>query len=115
MTQLPIVCTLTPSELRARRETLIPALAKRAEQIEPLTDGFRLRFQGAADVLSAIVQTIEAERQCCRFLRFDLSVAAGGGPIVLTITGPNGTSDFLTDLMSMATSDDESTNESEGV
>jgi hypothetical protein len=114
MTGLPIVCTLTPSELRARGETLIPALAKRAEQIEPITDGYRLRFQAAGNVVSVIAQTIEAERQCCRFLRFDLSVEAGGGPIALTITGPSGTSDFLANLMSIDPANDQPTSDPEG-
>jgi hypothetical protein len=38
---------------------------------------------------------IDAERQCCQFLRFQLTVEAAGGPVVLDVTGPLGSRDFL--------------------
>ena len=100
MTDLPIVCTLAPSDLRARRETLIPGLVNRAEHVDAIEDGYRFRFVATGDVLSAITQTIEAERHCCQFLKFELSVEPAGGPITLTITGPGGTHEFLSSLLS---------------
>ena len=42
-----------------------------------------------------LVATVEAERQCCRFLRFDISVEPDGGPLWLSLSGPLGTRDFL--------------------
>jgi len=100
MRDLPIVCTLAPSDLRARRETLIPGLVNRAEQVDAVEDGYRFRFVATDDVLAAITQTIEAERQCCQFLKFELSVEPAGGPITLTITGPSGTREFLSEVSS---------------
>jgi hypothetical protein len=38
---------------------------------------------------------INAERQCCRFLRFQLTVEPDEGPLILDLTGPPGTRDFL--------------------
>ena len=38
---------------------------------------------------------IDAERQCCRFLRFQVTVERDEGPIVLDVTGPPGTREFL--------------------
>jgi hypothetical protein len=105
MTALPIVCTLAPSELRARRETLIPGLVNRAEQVDAVENGYRFRFVGTGDVLTAITQTIEAERGCCQFLKFELSVEPAGGPITLTITGPSGTHEFLSALLSTEIAD----------
>jgi hypothetical protein len=49
-------------------------------------------------VLTAIAETINAERQCCRFLRFVVTVESGGGPLWLEITGPHGTPAFLESL-----------------
>jgi hypothetical protein len=100
MTDLPIVCTLAASDLRARRETLIPGLVNRAEQVDAVEDGYRFLFVATSDVLSAITQTIEAERHCCQFLKFQLTVEPAGGPITLTITGPSGTHEFLSALLS---------------
>jgi hypothetical protein len=55
--------------------------------------GMRLRM--ASEVLAAILRVIDAERQCCQFLRFQLTVEAGRGPVVLDLTGPPGTQEFL--------------------
>lgn len=99
MTDLPIACTLTPEAIRTRRAGLLPGLLSRIESCETLPEGYRLRFAATGDVLTAIAQTIDAERQCCRFLRFLVTVEPDGGPISLDITGPPGTSEFLDGLL----------------
>jgi hypothetical protein len=99
MSELPIACTLTPEALRQRREELLPGLVRRAETCDRLATGVRLRYAPSADVLGDIVKMIEAERQCCRFLRFELSVAPDLGPVTLEVTGPAGTTEFLAGLI----------------
>jgi hypothetical protein len=99
MSELPIACTLTPEALRQRREELLPGLARRAEACDRLATGVRLRYAPSADVLTDIVKMIEAERQCCRFLRFELTVGPDLGPITLEVTGPAGTTEFLASLI----------------
>ena len=91
--ELPIVCTLGPATLAARKANLLPALAKRALGHEEMPDG--LQFHFAADDLSAVAATIDQERQCCRFLQFEVRVEADGGPVFLALTGPPGTREFL--------------------
>jgi hypothetical protein len=98
MTELPIMCTLTPAALQARREGLLSNLVKRAQNHEELPLGHRLQFAPADDVLAIVAQTIEAERQCCRFLRFGITVEPDGGPISLELTGPPGTREFISAL-----------------
>jgi hypothetical protein len=95
--QLPVACTLTPEALAARQEDLLPGLARRASRSELLEDGLRLTF--AADALTAVAAVVDAERRCCRFLRFDLSVEPEGGPVTLSLTGPAGTREFLAGLL----------------
>jgi hypothetical protein len=92
----PIVCTLTPAAIAARQAALLPGLVRRAESREDTADGIRLRFP--SDALSAIAATVDAERQCCRFLRFDITVEPGDGAIWLVLTGPPGTREFLAAL-----------------
>ena len=99
MMELPVVCTLTPAAMKARREGLLSELRRRADAHEELPQGYRLRFAAADDVLLTIAQTIEAERQCCRFLRFSVTVEPNGGPISLELTGPPGTREFLSALL----------------
>jgi len=67
----------------------------RADQIEALAEGYRLGFAASTDALQAITAMIDAERQCCRFLRFQLTIEPDEGPVVLDVTGPPGTRDFL--------------------
>lgn len=102
MADLPIVCTLQPGDLNARAAQLLPGLAARASSREPIDNGIRLRFSATPEILSAALTAIEAERQCCRFLRFQLIVEPEDGPILLDITGPAGTSEFLEALIEPA-------------
>jgi hypothetical protein len=100
MPNLPVACSLPNGVLQARAKELLPGLARRAMSVDNVEGGVQLRFEASTEMLQAIVQVIDTERQCCRFLRFDLSVEAGGAPMSLTVTGPPGTRDFLADLLS---------------
>lgn len=99
MDELPIVCDLTPDEIQARRDGLLPGLLSEAFERVPVIDGYRWRFELSADLLIRAARTIEAERRCCRFLRFVLTVEPGGGGSAwLEIAGPAGTGKFLDTL-----------------
>jgi hypothetical protein len=100
MTDLPIVCTLTPETLATRRAELLPGLVRQAELVEDLSDGVRLRFTPDEETLNAIARTIAAERLCCRFLRFEMIVEPDGGPLFLSVRGPEGAREFLAALVS---------------
>ena len=99
MAELPIVCTLTPDALRARREGLLSDLMRQAEARDDLSEGLRLRFAATGDRLSTITRAVEAERHCCRFLRFGITVEPDGGPIFLELSGPPGTREFVAALL----------------
>ena len=98
MPDLPIACSLTPDALKARREGLLSDLLKRAQSHEELPQGHRLEFTPTDDTLATVARAIEAERQCCRFLRFSITVEPDGGPISLELTGPPGTREFISAL-----------------
>jgi hypothetical protein len=99
MADLPIVCTLSPDALRARRDGLLSTLVRRAEARDELPEGLRLRFAPTDEMLSTIARAVDAERRCCRFLRFEIVVQPDGGPIVLELTGPPGTREFVAALL----------------
>ena len=80
MSDLPIACELTADETTARCATLLPGLLAQADARETLPDGFRWRFAASGEFLAAAAETMNTERQCCRFLRFVLTVEPGGGP-----------------------------------
>jgi hypothetical protein len=94
----PIVCTLGDSARRERQD-LLHRLADSAAVHTEISNGARFEFTPSSGILQAIVQTLDAERQCCRFLRFQLTVPPGGGLISLDVTGPPGTREFLRELL----------------
>jgi hypothetical protein len=101
VTNLPIACTLGPATVKARCEDLLGGLVRRASERIELPNGYRVRFDPAADILSTIAKVIEVERQCCRFLTFELAMEPDNGPIWLQFTGPEGTREFLTDMLEL--------------
>ena len=99
MASLPIACTLSPGDLAARRDALLPGLIAKARGRESLPCGARLRFDAGPGLIEEIAKVIAAEHLCCAFLQFDLRVEPGNGAILLDVTGPEGTEDFLATLL----------------
>ena len=97
VTDLPVACSLDPATLQTRREGLLNRLVRQAEHREEQTDGYRLRFASSV-VVTLIARVMNAERLCCRFLRFRLTVEPNEGPVHLELTGPPGTRKFLAAL-----------------
>lgn len=95
MADLPIACTLSPAALKARRDNLLDALFRRSTECSDLPHGLRLCFAPGGQMLADVARAVDAERQCCRFLSFTITVDADGGPITLDLTGPPGTRAFL--------------------
>jgi hypothetical protein len=95
---LPITCSLTPEAIAAGRRGLLPGLADHATERHATPDGYRLTFDASSETLRQVAAVIDAERQCCRWLRFELDVQPDEGPIVLTLRGPEGATAFLTAL-----------------
>lgn len=58
-----------------------------------------MRFSAAPDIVATLAQVVDAERQCCRFLRFVITVEPDGGPALLELSGPAGTREFISGLL----------------
>jgi hypothetical protein len=99
MSDPPVACSLDLAALAARRAGLVGELLRRATSRSELPDGRRFTFAASSETLDLIARAIDAERQCCRFLTFQLTVAADLGSFVLDLTGPAGTREFLDDLL----------------
>jgi hypothetical protein len=69
-----VACTLNQIELANRRNDLLPGLLSRADSQETIPGGFRWSFSETKGLLNDVASIIEAERSCCRFLRFRLTL-----------------------------------------
>jgi hypothetical protein len=101
VTDLPIACTLSLDALQERRQGLLAELLQRAQSHELTPHGLRVAFSADGETLSMIARAVDAERQCCRFLRFIVTVAPDGGPIALEFSGPDGTREFFATLLEL--------------
>ena len=98
MSDLPVACTLGPDALSARRQGLLAELMGRVVAHQELPDGHRLSFENTDGNLDLLFKTVAAERRCCEFLRFQITVESGGGAVTLDLTGPPGTHEFVAAL-----------------
>jgi hypothetical protein len=95
LTDIPIACTLSSSELARRQAELRTGVLAAAVAVEPLPSGLRWRFAASPEIVTRLASLVEAERQCCGYLRFRLDAEPGLAGVTLEVTGPEGTRDFL--------------------
>jgi hypothetical protein len=98
---LPVCCTLTSEALRQRRAQVLAPFMAGVRSIERLPDGVSLDLGQDEHTLRAAIDLIAVERQCCQFLKFELTAEPGVGTIRLRLSGPPGTAEFLVDELGL--------------
>ena len=96
MKELPIACSLVGGDQERRREA-VGGLLDASHLVGELEDGYRFAFPGDAGWAMRLVEFVVAERSCCPFFRFELDFQPGGGEILLRVTGPEGTKQFISE------------------
>lgn len=92
---LPIACNLGNSGLVARADLVRNELLAGVEERRELDTGFAFRFLSDGDWTSKIYEFVAAERRCCSFFRIEVTFEPGLGLVWLTLTGPDGTRQFI--------------------
>jgi hypothetical protein len=93
--EMPVACCLTSAELRERERTLLAQFRSAVIGTEELPNGYAFRVPGDRKSIATIAEMIVAERECCPFLTFEFVAQPSMGPVVVRVTGPAGTKDFL--------------------
>lgn len=101
---LPIACTLTAPELQQRRSGLLRRFQEAVVEVRELGDGYAYRLPSDETWIMEVVQLITLERQCCPFMTFNLRLEPNNGPMWLELVGPDGTKNFLDNLLTDAPS-----------
>jgi hypothetical protein len=92
---IPVACRLSSAEFRAREATLLARFMLAVSGTEELPDGFAFHISGDEKSIAVVAELIVAERECCPFLTFELAAHPNMGPLLLRVTGPFGTKEFL--------------------
>jgi hypothetical protein len=91
---MAVCCRLPADQLASRRAEIARDLRPLVKESVSLEHGVELRFDGADDIVQRVTDFIAFERRCCDFLTFELRVPAEGD-VVLRLTGPPGSEEFL--------------------
>jgi hypothetical protein len=70
-----------------------------ADTVDQIEHGYRLVFTDGTVPLTHIASIIDAERESCPFLQFNLRVTPDFGAVTLDITGGSGTRTVLRALV----------------
>ena len=98
-----VACSLDSEELKARQDSVLAGLAAHVRAISETPDGYEFEFAASREILGQLVEVIDSERQCCRFLKFELIVEPADGPVKLRLGGPPGTREFLAGRLDLST------------
>lgn len=90
-----ISCKLTSPEFQARKTTIIADLKKQVLEKKELQNGYAFKFTGTDTVVDVLAEFIKAERECCNFFTFNLSVSGDKSQAWLELVGPEGTKEFI--------------------
>lgn len=97
---LPVSCNLTGPEFQLRRSAVLSNVGDGIREVKELDSGYACCFPTEIKWIAKLAELITSEHTCCPFLRFSLIVEPGDGPILLELTGPEGTKEFLNSLFS---------------
>jgi hypothetical protein len=94
----PFVCdrlALSP-EARARHfDELGPQMRALKTGVRELPNGYAFRFPADPKTVQLVAEWSAGERLCCPFFDIDIRMEEEGGPMWLTLTGREGTKDFI--------------------
>ncbi len=96
---LPIACTLTDEQLAGRREEIDGNITGGVESITELPDGYEFHFSSSEEWAAKLITFVKQERQCCRFLTFELIFQPDEGPISMRLRGPDGAKEFIKSMI----------------
>src|SRR5687767_5049317 len=96
-TRAMVACSLSEQDIAQRSQEVARDLFAFAEHVDELADGYVWRFPGDGEWHAKLLEFVAAERRCCAFFRIELVFEPRLGPVSLTLRGPDGTKDFITE------------------
>lgn len=92
-----LTCKLTTPELQERKRTVIAELKGLVKERREETNAVRYKFESSDKNIDLVSSFIKAERLCCDFFEFSLNVESDSEFMWLTLSGPDGVKNFITE------------------
>ena len=92
-------CSLTTAELRDHETMLLAQFRSAVVETEELQDGYAFQLPADGKAIRLAGKLILVERECCPFLSFVLVAQPNKGRVIVRITGPSGTKEFLRTIL----------------
>ncbi len=92
--EIPLACSLSADELRARRVENASLFA-RAQGLHELPDGYRFAFLAGGNSAQDLLAFILAEAACCPFFTFELTFPSPHQYVWLAVRGQEGVKEIL--------------------
>lgn len=96
-----ISCKLTTPELQKRKETVLASLKKQILEKKEVPNGYSFKFAGTDAIVDELAEFVKSERSCCSFFIFTLSFSGDGSEAWLTLTGPEGAKEMISDELGL--------------
>lgn len=103
MNTSPLACNMavfTPAERESHIQNTLQ-LYQTVQDIHEAENGYEFLFPHTTE-MAKLTEFISNEKLCCPFLEFTLRIVPNEKPISLTLTGPEGTQEFLREEFSEA-------------
>jgi hypothetical protein len=94
----PFACdrsALTPEARTRHFDQLEPKLRDLSDGVRELPNGYAFRFPADPATVALVAEWAAGERLCCPFFEIDMRLEAEHGPLWLTLTGREGTKEFI--------------------
>jgi hypothetical protein len=95
MEKAKLSCKLSTPELMERKNTIIAELKSLVRERNEIKNGVQYTFESSDRIIDLISNFIKTERLCCDFFDFNLNISADPGSMQLTLSGPDGTKEFI--------------------
>lgn len=92
---------LSEGDLKVRKATSLAVLKTQVRERQEVQDGVVYTFDSSDELLDQLIAFIKAERSCCPFFKFELTIRDVKNPMMLRITGPDGVKEFIRDELDM--------------
>ncbi len=94
-----LVCKLSGPELQKRKAALQLEIFSNVKKYLELENGYAFYFDDREGFLEKLLDYMLAERKCCPFFEFDLTIKPDNEGIELSLTGPDGVKDLMNELI----------------